>query len=474
MNGTETAKTLSKSTRVIPLIDKFPFLMETLIELNPKLKRLKNPIMRRTIGKRATLVDVSDISGTEISQLLELISRSIQKNSGIEVSIDESLSGKSGWESARERKISMLKSLILELHEGGDMKELRNRFKEEFGDVDASEIAAMEQSIIDEGELTTKQITKLCDLHVGIFEHSLEQHEKPESVHGHPIHTYMEENKYAKELIKQIKGESTPELLMQLAQIEIHYTRLENQLFPRLEKAGFTGPSQVMWAKHDEVRELLKRRDTADIRKLTTAIEDLIFKEETILFPTSLEILSKSDWIAVRAGEEEIGYAWVTPGDDWKPVTPQMIHDEPQTIQVTKGLKMKTGNLTLDQINLILTNLPVEISFVNENDEVIYYSDHKERIFPRSPGVIGRKVQNCHPPKSVDIVNKILEAFKKGIKDKAAFWIPLNGKFLFIQYFAIRDRDGYYKGTLEVTQDITEIQKLEGTRRLLNWNDEKS
>ncbi|MFX0173589.1 MAG: DUF438 domain-containing protein [Candidatus Hodarchaeota archaeon] len=474
MNSTEATKTLSKSTRVIPLIDKFPFLMETLIELNPKLKRLKNPILRRTIGKRATIVDVSDISGTKISQLLVIISRSIKENAGIEVNIDENLSGESGWESARERKIVMLKSLILELHEGGDMKELRNRFKEEFGDVDASEIAAMEQSLIDEGELTTKQITKLCDLHVGIFGHSLEKQEKPESIPGHPIHTYMEENKHAQELIMKIKDKPSPELLTQLAQIEIHYTRLENQLFPRLEKAGFTGPSQVMWAKHDEVRELLKKRDKTDITTLTTAIEDLIFKEENILFPTSLEKLSSSDWIAVRAGEEEIGYAWVTPGDEWKPVTPQMIHEEAQTIQLEEILKMKTGNLTLDQINLLLTHLPVEVSFVNENDEVVYYSDHKERIFPRSPGVIGRKVQNCHPPKSVDIVNRILEAFKKGKKDKAHFWIPLNGKFLYIQYFAIRDGEGNYRGTLEVTQDITDIQKLEGTRRLLNWDDETS
>jgi PAS domain S-box-containing protein len=132
-------------------------------------------------------------------------------------------------------------------------------------------------------------------------------------------------------------------------------------------------------------------------------------------------------------------------------------------------LKLDTGALSLEQINLVLKNLPVDLTFVDENDEVRYFSAGKERIFSRSAGIIGRRVQNCHPEKSVHIVNRILDEFKAGTRDVAGFWIQLKGKFIYIRYFAIRDEQGKYRGTLEVTQDITEIKKLEGERRLLDW-----
>ncbi|MHA2329933.1 MAG: DUF438 domain-containing protein, partial [Candidatus Hodarchaeales archaeon] len=273
---------LSSSTKILVLIEEYPFLMDVLIKLNPILKRLKNPILRRTVGKKATIVDVSKMSGIEVPQLLRTIKQSIEEKSNVVVELDPNASGESGWETDEERRLAMLKSLILELHEGGDVKELQNRFKELLGDVDASEIARMEQSLIDEGELTTEQITRLCDLHVGIFEDALDQQPKPDMTPGHPLHTYNEENKVASNLIEQIREYPSPKLLRELAMIEIHYTRLENQLFPKLEEVGFTGPSQVMWAKHDEVRDLLKLGENAKIDEMLSIIEDLIFKEENI------------------------------------------------------------------------------------------------------------------------------------------------------------------------------------------------
>ncbi|MHA1516632.1 MAG: PAS domain-containing protein [Candidatus Heimdallarchaeaceae archaeon] len=239
-----------------------------------------------------------------------------------------------------------------------------------------------------------------------------------------------------------------------------------------LEKKEFEGPSQVMWAKHDEVRQLIRQGSEVDAEEFATQVEDMIFKEETILFPTSLELLSIQDWQNVKNGEEEIGFAWVSPGDEWKPVTPEVIHEVEEPPQLADILSMQTGKLTLEQINLIMTNLPIEISFINENEEVAYYSDTKERIFPRSPGVIGRKVQRCHPPKSLDKVMKIIEAFKTGQKDVAEFWLNMNGKYIHIRYFAIRDNSGKYRGTLEVMQDVTSIRALEGERRLINWGED--
>jgi DUF438 domain-containing protein len=368
----------------------------------------------------------------------------------------------------KEIRMKILKSLILELHGGGDVKKLKRKFKELITEVDASEIANMEQSLINEGELTPKQITKLCDLHVGIFEDSLQDQKKVESIPGHPLHTYLEENKIAKELIEKIRKSPSLELLDKLSKIEKHYTRLENQLFPKLEKVGFTGPSQVMWAKHDEIRVMLKNRTLETFEELLKAVEEMIIKEEKILFPTSLDKLSANDWVDVKRGEEEIGFAWTKPGNEWKPVTPELIHLPKQTTESQK-VNLSTGSLEFEQIDLLLKNLPLDITFVNAKDEVAYYSDTTHRIFPRSPGIIGRTVQRCHPPKSIHIVEQILDAFKKGTQDKAEFWLRLEGRVYHIRYFAIRNSSGEYKGTIEVSQDITKIQKLTGESRLLDW-----
>ncbi|MHA1346813.1 MAG: DUF438 domain-containing protein [Candidatus Heimdallarchaeaceae archaeon] len=464
---------ISEATKIIDLIDKFPFLEELLAELDPILKRFQNPILRKTVGRKATMTDVASLIHQDLKSVIDFFSSKIEHHTENKVDVQIGSTGKSGFEDEQVRKREMLKALVLELHAGGEKSALKARFKEILGDVEATDIASMEQELINSGELTVDQITLLCDLHVGIFEDNLEENKKPQESPGHPIHTYMEENREAEKLIVAIRENPTPELVRKLADIEIHYTRLENQLFPMLEKKEFEGPTQVMWAKHDEVRELIRQGSEIDAEEFATQVEDMIFKEETILFPTSLELLSSQEWQIVKNGEEEIGFAWITPGDEWKPVTPEVIHQVETPKLLDNILDVQTGKLTLEQINLIMTNLPVEVSFINENEEVIYYSDTKERIFPRSPGIIGRKVQRCHPPKSLDKVMEIIEAFRTGKKDVAEFWINMGGKFVHIRYFAIRDSSSSYKGTLEVMQDVTSIRALEGERRLANW-EEKS
>jgi len=196
-----------------------------------------------------------------------------------------------------------------------------------------------------------------------------------------------------------------------------------------------------------------------------TAIREMIYKEEHILYPMSLETLSDAEWLKVRQGEEEIGYAWIRPGGEWAPKLEPEERREPGE----EKIGLDTGYISRDLINLMLTHLPVDLTLVDQEDRVSYYSQGKERIFPRSPGIIGRKVQNCHPSKSVHVVNKILEAFRAGRKDVAEFWIPMGSKFIHIRYLALRDSNGTYKGCLEVSQDVTEIRELEGERRLLDW-----
>jgi DUF438 domain-containing protein len=453
---------LKKSTKISLLLKEFPILLESLIKFDPKLKKLRNPILRKTIGRKATLSDISNMIGISTENFIIFLSDEIKKTSrSIEVNLDMNLN--------IDRK-KALKQLILDLHEGKELEELKKRFNELLGDVGSSEIAMIEQQLIDEGDLSVQEITKLCDLHVGIFEDALNEHEGLETVPGHPVHTYLEENRIAKVLIRKMRNNPSNKDLEDLSKIIIHYTRLENQLFPILEQTGFTGPSQVMWAKHDEIRELFKVRDSEKIELLLNSVEDMITKEEKILFPTSLEKLNVTDWMRVRDGEEEIGYAWLEDVEPWKPITPSEIHKLDKKGSVDENLNLDTGILTLNQVNLLLKHLPVDISFVDENDTLLYYSNVKDRIFPRSPGVIGRSVQNCHPPKSIHIVNQIINAFKEGSKDTAEFWIESKGKFIHIRYYAVRNELSEYCGTLEVSQDITEIKKLEGNQRLLDWD----
>ena len=265
-------------------------------------------------------------------------------------------------------------------------------------------------------------------------------------------------------------------LIERLSELDLHYLRKENQLFPVLEVHGITGPSQVMWALHDDIRIALKSakagvRDALvpdvvnTLRYLVKSVRDMIYKEERILFPMAKDLLTDVEWLKVRQGEEEIGYAWISPEQGWT-----VVDAAPGLDGAAAGaVRLDTGRMTIEQVNMMLKHMPVDVSFVDENDEVRYYSATKDRIFPRSPGVIGRKVQNCHPPKSFAMVHKILEEFRAGRRDKADFWIQMKGRFLLIQYFAVRDEKGVYKGTLEVSQDVTDIRKLEGQKRLLDW-----
>ena len=463
------AVTLNASTKILELAKEFPFLFETLVEISPKLKRLQNPILQKTIGRRATLTDVSKLSKVPLNRLFVLLSESISENANETVTIDKEAEDQGGWQEELDRRQRKLKDLVLGLHAGEDLEGLQSDFKEILVDVSATEVADMEQSLITSGELTAKEVTALCDLHVQVFKESLDIQQTPQATPGHPIHTYMSENKEAQRLIDLLKqNPDNDNTIEELKKILTHYTRLQNQLFPLLEKAGISGPSTVMWAKQDEIREMIKKLNKSNLNELLSAIEEMIYKEENILFPMSLENLSEYDWVKVRVGEEEIGYAWIKPGTDWKPITPIDIHQVDQDLE-SPNINLNTGNLTLKEIDLLLRHLPLDISFVGADEEVKYYSATDDRIFPRSPAVIGRSVITCHPSNSYDKVKKILTYFKEGKKDKAVFWIKMNDRLLLISYYAVRDDNGEFMGTLEASQDVTDIKSLEGERRLLDW-----
>lgn len=453
---------INNSTKILPLVDRYPKVYDELYKLSPKAKRFKNPIVRKTIGKKATLEMVSVILEVTLETIISTVKSAIEASADIPPE--------------KDRK-EMLKKLLLDMHKGVDVDTLKTQFKDAVGDITSYEIAQLEQQLIDEGHLDPKEITKLSDLHVELFRDSLDMKEEYETIPGHPIHTYLQENLEIANLVRQIKSTSKAdkiELFRKLGDLNTHYARKENQVFPILEKHGISGPPQVMWAVHDEIRPLLKSTQFEDIELALQKIEDMIYKEEHILFPMTLEFFSESDWISVRDGEEEIGFAFgVIPGNQWEPVTSADLHKPlpEETVKAEGALNLDIGKLNIEQINIMLKTLPVDLTFVNENDEVAYYSDTEDRIFPRSRAIIGRKVQKCHPPNSVDVVEDILEKFKSGEKKVAEFWIQAEGAFIMIRYFAMHDDNGKYVGTLEVSQELSKLRSLEGERRLVQWKD---
>jgi DUF438 domain-containing protein len=491
---------LSGKTKIDELLKQYPFLIEYLVTLSGTFKNLKNPLMRKTIGKVATLEKAALIGGLKLEDMITGLKGEIARHAG-----DEAVSKAAGGSAAPgpETRQGILKGIIQDLHDGEDMEVLKQRFRDLVQGVEAPEIAKMEQELMNEG-LPAEEIKRLCDVHVEIFKEALEEQDRPTPPAGHPIHTFMKENRASEKimsdtsmLLGRLGQPPTKEAfeknraalgayIERLSEIDTHYTRKENQLFPMLEAHHFTGPSQVMWSIHDDIRAGIKKaREAFDqnnpmqtsesLREAIQAIRDMIYKEEHILFPTSLDMLSESEWIKVKQGEADIGFAWVTPDTGWPEEiikTPEEVPVEPVDVveDVAGALGLDTGQMTLEQINLMLKHLPVDLTFVDKDDRVAYYSEGPERIFPRSPAIIGREVRNCHPPKSVHIVNKILDAFKSGARDTAEFWIELGGKFIYIRYFAVRDSNGYYRGTLEVSQDLTEIRNLAGQQRLLDWD----
>ncbi len=486
---------LSQKTRIKDLLDHYPFLLDYLAGLSPQFSQLKNPLLRKTVGRMATLKQAAGFSNMSPEEVLERLRLEIKRVTSEDVEVEgeevaaEPLSGKAA-------RLEVLKDIIRKLHEGAGLEQQKKRFAALIKDVSPTEISEMEQALIAEG-MSEEEVKRLCDVHVQVFKDSLEGQTTPSALPGHPLHTFMTENRVLEghlarwiELLakigagggeagwRAIRGDVGAQL-EKLSEIERHYLRKENQLFPLLEAKGVSGPSKVMWGIHDDIRgmlrelaKLISEERAADVvslgKKAAEAMADMIYKEEKILFPMSLETLDESDWVRVRTGEKEIGYAWITPGTEWKPAAGRKERVSPEIIPGARPVDLDTGALTGEQVDLLLKHLPVDITFVDERDTVRYYSGTPDRIFPRSPAVIGRRVQNCHPPASIHVVNRILDSFRQGLQDVAEFWISVSGKFIHIRYFAVRDAAGEYKGCLEVSQDVTRIRGLQGERRLLD------
>ncbi len=399
----------------------------------------------------------------------------------------------------KDKKKEIMKDIIRKLHEGLGLEAARERFEKEIGNVTSTEIAEIEQGLMNEG-ISPDEIKKFCNVHALLFQSALEKSMDKEESPAHPVFLMRQDNREIEKITAALKEaaqngqkyglarfkEKVGELLGRLRNLDIHYTWKEQILFPYLEKYAFYGPSKVMWGKDDEIRALLKQglagietlkeeKEVKDynaktLHPLIEEVDGMIFKEEKILFPASLEKLNVQDWVEVLKETENVGYGFIQKPKETYALIEELrraVTEEPKAEEQT--ITLPTGSFKLEELLGVLNTLPVDITFIDRDDAVRYFSEGKERIFLRTKSIIGRKVQNCHPPKSVDVVEKILQSFKEGERSSVDFRIFYQGKYVYIQYFAVRDRQGNYLGTLEVSQDIAGIKKIEGEKRLLDF-----
>lgn len=396
-----------------------------------------------------------------------------------------------------ETRRRVVREIIKGLHRGLSLEDARTRLQAEVGSISSLEIAEVEQSLIDEG-MSPEEIKRFCNVHAMLFEPNLQLELANDESPAHPISLLKRENREIEKLTAMfwdiMNRASTmdptdfvrevQDLLNKVQDIDLHYIKKEQLLFPFMEKHGFMGPSKVMWSKHNEIRDLEKQVASALqrvkshgevealvalLKPLIEEIEGMIFKEEKILFPAALDKLTTDDWIAILTESDQVGYAYITPHAETTELVlalKESSTDKPTFVD--NMLKLPSGLISPSVLMHMLNALPVDLTFVDHEDTVRYFTENSDRIFVRTRAVIGRKVQNCHPPHSVNMVEKILASFKEGSRDSAEFWLSLKGRMLYIVFYAVRDDKGRYLGTLEVTQDVTKIRQLTGERRLLD------
>ena len=379
--------------------------------------------------------------------------------------------------------------------------EARLQIKERVGKVSAYHVAYIEQTMTEEtsDECIREDVHAVINMLGDQIDNTM-----PNLPADHPIMHYLKENEEMKRLLLAVEDlvqypmikNQWLELYDKISQYPIHYKRKQNQLYPMLERKGFTRPTTTMWTFDDMVRdeireaERLLREDQEDAfikqqERVLLYARDLMEKEEFILYPTSMALISEEEFEDMKSGDQEIGFAFFEVEHkttenkvETQPKEQNNFANDLQALLTKYGysagggdkLDVTTGKLTLEQVNLIYKHLPIDISFVDENELVCFYSDTDHRIFPRSKNVIGREVMNCHPRKSAHIVREVIDKLRSGEQDKAEFWINKPGLFIYIIYVAVRDKDGKFRGVLEMMQDCTHIRALEGSQTLLTWS----
>ena len=395
----------------------------------------------------------------------------------------------------REKRLDSLLQFSLGIMSGQKGSELYEEHIDAIHHMTPYDMLDLEDRQLQMG-ITTEEIKKSIDKVINVFYTSLNNYNWKKPAEGTFLYYLILENQMyefklnkVKKILKtynsrdekgksQINGELIDHFKDFLL-FDSHYIKKESILFPLLEKIWTNHrPLKVMWSLHDEIRKKLKViiallssadslwKDVArEIGSFYFLVFGMIQKENLVLFPIASETLSSEDWSDMHSQSFDYPFPFIE-----SPKKPQVSAAGTMAeISSDRFFQTITGSLSSLQIEMIMNKLPLDITVVDENDKVVYFSSPDERFFPRSPAIIGRDVKNCHPPESVHIVEKIIKAFRSNEKSKARFWIELNNKFVIIEYYALRDKSGAYKGVLEVSQDISELRNLKGEMRLLDW-----
>jgi len=388
----------------------------------------------------------------------------------------------------REYRKNKLKEIIGKLHRGQTVEQVREEFAKTFGQVSAEEISEAEQALINEG-MQVEEVQRLCDVHASIFgEGGVAPAGGPQGADepGHPAHTLKAANAALRALISEIRGligqggleaaRGLREKASLLPGIDSHYKIKENLFFPYMEKYGVTAPPKVMWGVDDEIRGEIKaalldleRGETAELEKALVRTEDMAFKEENILLPILLEKLHEDEWRQIARDSAEFGFFLTEAPPPFRGTGDAARGaSRPEDAAAEGAVRLPTGDFQPAELAAVLNTLPLDMTFVDKDDRVRFFSQGKERAFPRTVSVLGRNVSNCHPPASVHIVESIVSDFKSGRKDHEDFWIQMGEQLIHIRYFAVRGEQGEYLGVLETTQNIAPLKAITGEKRLMD------
>ena len=400
-----------------------------------------------------------------------------------------------------EKRKALLKELILKLHTGGQQEDVRIELMQTLKEIPYGEVVEVEQELISEG-LPEEEVLKLCDAHSAVLQGNIDLSGSKSIPEGHPADVFKRENQellkttaLAREILKQIDSQEDINLneavlklrgiFNNLYDVDKHYQRKEYLLFPYLESKGITGPPKVMWGKHDEIRELIKgsieilqQTDLTREEILASAeivfelalfgIDDMTVKEEQILFPMAMDKLTEAEWFEISKQSLEIGFCLYDPQTEWRPewAAESGVNEAQKS---GSHIQLPSGGFSAAELLAILNTLPIDMTFVDKDDKVKYFSQGAERIFQRNRAILNRDVRHCHPPASAHIVDKIIDDFKTGRHSRAPFWINMGGKMIHIEYFALRGESGEYLGTLEVSHNVNPYRELQGEQRILSY-----
>lgn len=369
-----------------------------------------------------------------------------------------------------------IKLYLKRLGEGEELEAVRADFVKEFREVDPAQIMEAEQQLIKEGT-SINEVQKLCDVHAALF-HETTIQEKVIDIPNHPLNTFTRENEQLKKIIarcREAQDKTDNQLMNELRQISIHYAKKGDLLYPHLSvKYGITGPSKVMWTVDDEIRDEInalakaEKRDSAWNERFTavlTRAEEMIYKENNILFPNCAVNFTDEEWYGVYYDSKDYAECFAVDNGKWDEVESyrdeyNRKHNLTDSMPVSGNgeIVLVGGHFTLEQLTAVLNTIPIEITFVDDNDTNVFFNEGP-KVFKRPGMALGRKVYSCHPPKIEKQVRRIIQEFKDGTLDEVPIWMNKNGTTFLVKYMAVRDKNGKYLGTMELVQDMEFARK---------------